>query len=125
MNEILNVWNTLTPVELLLFWIWFFLLTGIIGAFNFGFKNGPDYSDEVKDKVLDTSDNKWKTVEQIEAELLTHIRNSIEAGHIVETTPEYALHKRVAGKFYTVIVRDYHAEEKTKKLKNDWETYFG
>ena len=92
MNEVLNIWNTSTPVEILFFWIYFFVIAGIIGACNFGFKNGHDYSDEVKDKVLDTSDNKWKTQEEYDLETGRQIMMKIEADLVKAVNPIYFEH---------------------------------
>ena len=68
-----------TDLNYLEFWIQFFIPVGIIGAWNFGFKNGPDYSSEVEGKILDTSDNKWKTQEGYDIETARQIEERIEA----------------------------------------------
>jgi len=53
------------------------VLVGLIGSAIFGFKSGPDYSLETVGKVLDTSDNKWKTQEQIDLDRIESMVNSV------------------------------------------------
>jgi hypothetical protein len=67
----------------MVFLAWIVVAFVIIGgalAMMKGFNKGPDYSSETDGKVLDTSDNTWKTPEELmsSANSFTQIVNSVQ-----------------------------------------------